>query len=156
VKGKRGWPQCTALSARVQIPKCRHPRTWNNLKGCLKVSRRGGNTVRNSTILSPYLETTKPHTRRCEALEARSFMRERDETICNPSNRSCHFSNEIPSCIRSDTSSFLDREHLPSSNLPVSFNKSSSWRYCSGAVAIEVLHGIKVALPRTKSRKRTT
>ncbi len=43
-----------------------------------------------------------------------------------------------------------------SSSLPVSFNKSISWQYGSGAIRGEVLHGIKVAFTRTKSRKRTT
>jgi HD-GYP domain-containing protein (c-di-GMP phosphodiesterase class II) len=43
---------------------------------------------------------------------------------------------------------------LPSLNLPVSFNKSISWQQGSGAVRGEVLHGIKVALPRIKNKRR--
>ena len=45
---------------------------------------------------------------------------------------------------------------FPSSNLPVSFNKSPVWQHGRGAVRCVVFHGIKIALTWTKSSKRTT
>ena len=67
MKVKRGWPQCTALSARVQISKGHNQRNWNNFECCPKEIKRGGNTARDSTILFPYLETPKPNPVRSQA-----------------------------------------------------------------------------------------
>ena len=83
----------------------------------------------------------------------------RSSSISCPSISQHSLSNEIRACIRSDTLPFaVHREielSLPS-YLPVSFNKSKSWQHGRGSVRGEVLHGIKVALSRTKSSKRTT
>jgi len=45
---------------------------------------------------------------------------------------------------------------FPSLHLPVSFNKSICWQQGSGSVRGKGIHGIKVALLRTNSSKRTT
>ena len=76
------------------------------------------------------------------------------QSISSSSISPSPLTKKIRSCIRSDTSLFIGGPTFPFLHLPVSFNKSISWQHGSVAVRSEVLHGIKVALQRIKSKKR--